>query len=75
MAYELFEGSKFEGHTMISVIEAFKEKYRLEKLIMGADAGLLSAKNVEGLAKKNMNLFWLQELKTKQSKPSNICWP
>jgi transposase len=53
LAYELFEGSKFEGHTMIPVIEAFKEKYRLEKLIVVADAGLLSTKNIQGLCEKN----------------------
>ncbi len=53
LAYELFEGSKFEGHTMIPVIETFKQKYTLEKLIVVADAGLLSAKNIEGLCDKN----------------------
>lgn len=53
LAYELFEGSKFEGHTMIPVIETFKEKYKLEKLIVVADAGLLSAKNIQGLCEKN----------------------
>lgn len=53
LAYELFEGSKFEGHTMIPVIETFKEKYKLEKLVVVADAGLLSTKNIEGLCEKN----------------------
>ncbi len=53
LAYELFEGSKFEGHTMILVIETFKQKYTLEKLIVVAEAGLLSAKNIEGLCDKN----------------------
>ncbi|MEO5572643.1 MAG: IS1634 family transposase [Bacteroidia bacterium] len=49
LAYELFEGSKFEGHTMIPVIESFKKKFQLEKLIVIADAGLLSAKNIKAL--------------------------
>lgn len=49
LAYELFEGNKFEGHTMIPVIEAFKERYKLEKLVVIADSGLLSKKNVEQL--------------------------
>lgn len=53
LAYELFEGSKFEGHTMIPVIESFKEKYQLEKLIVVADAGLLSSKNIKSLCEKN----------------------
>jgi transposase len=53
LAYELFEGSKFEGHTMIPVIETFKEKYKLEKLVVVADAGLLSTKNIKALCEKN----------------------
>lgn len=34
LAYELFEGDKFEKYTMISDIETFKKKYDLKKLIM-----------------------------------------
>lgn len=53
LVYELFEGSKFEGHTMIPVIDAFKEKYQLEKIVVVADAGLMSAKNIKALNEKN----------------------
>jgi len=49
LAYELFEGSKYEGHTMLPVIEAFKKKYQLEQLVVVADAGLMSSKNVDQL--------------------------
>ena len=31
LAYEIFEGNKFEGHTMLPVIEAFKNKYQDRK--------------------------------------------
>jgi len=44
--YEAFEGSSFEGHTMIPVIERFKAKYNLQQLTVVADAGLMSNKNV-----------------------------
>lgn len=52
LTYELFEGSTFEGYTMIPVIEAFKQKYQLERLVVVADAGLLSAKNIQALNEK-----------------------
>lgn len=42
LAYEIFEGNKFEGHTMLPVINAFKKKYDLEKMVVIADSGLLS---------------------------------
>jgi transposase len=46
LAYDIFEGNQFEGHTMLPIINTFKQKYRLEKLIVVADAGLLSKENV-----------------------------
>lgn len=49
LAYEMFEGNKFEGKTMLPVIEAFKKNYGLEKLVIIADAGLLSNDNIEQL--------------------------
>src|SRR5688572_14784278 len=52
LAYEIFEGNKFEGHTMLPVIEAFKHKYNLEQLIVVADAGLLSNDNINELQNK-----------------------
>ena len=53
LAYGVFEGSKFEGHTMLPVIEAFKEKYHLDQIIVVADAGLLSEKNISAITEKN----------------------
>jgi transposase len=51
--YEMFEGNKFEGHTMLPVIESFKNKHQLERLIIVADAGLMSNKNIEQLIENN----------------------
>jgi transposase len=52
LAYEIFEGNKFEGHTMLPVIEVFKAKYKLDKLVVIADAGLLSNANLQELQSK-----------------------
>ena len=51
--YEIFEGNKFEGHTMLPVIEAFKKKHQLQQLVIVADAGLMSNKNIEQLTQGN----------------------
>lgn len=53
LAYDIFEGNKFEGHTMLPIIDAFKEKYNLNQLIIIADSGLLSSNNVEELQQKH----------------------
>jgi len=52
LAYEIHQGNKFEGHTMLPIIDAFKEKYDLDKLVVIADSGLLSSSNIEELQDK-----------------------
>jgi len=52
LAYEIFEGNKFEGHTMLPVVDAFKMKYCLNRLVIIADSGLLSKSNIEELQSK-----------------------
>ena len=52
LAYEIFEGNKFEGHTMLPVIDRFKDKYNINKLIIIADSGLLSSQNITELQEK-----------------------
>ncbi|MCG8306651.1 MAG: IS1634 family transposase [Cytophagales bacterium] len=49
LAYEIFEGNKFEGHTMLPVLEAFRKKYNLGQLVIIADSGLLSKSNIKDL--------------------------
>jgi transposase len=49
LAYDIYEGNKFEGHTMLPVLDLFKEKYDLDQLVIIADSGLLSNANIEDL--------------------------
>jgi transposase len=46
LAYEIFEGNKYEGHTLLPVIEKYKHKYQVAQLAVIADAGLLSNENI-----------------------------
>lgn len=52
LAYEVFEGNKFEGHTMLPVVERFRKKYNIAQLIIVADSGLLSKSNIDELRLK-----------------------
>ncbi len=45
LAYDIFRGNQFEGHTMLPIIDAFQAKYNLDELVVVADAGLLSREN------------------------------
>jgi transposase len=53
IGYDIHEGDIFEGHTFIPVIQKYEEKYKLNKPIVVADAGLLSQKNIIRLEENN----------------------
>jgi transposase len=50
--YDVFEGDKYEGDTLIPIIEHFVDKHKPQQLIVVADAGLLSQKNMALLSEK-----------------------
>jgi len=49
LAFDIFDGNKYEGDTFLPVLEGFRVKYQLKKLTVVADAGLLSKSNVQQL--------------------------
>ncbi|MDM1377376.1 IS1634 family transposase, partial [Myroides marinus] len=71
LAYDMFEGNKFEGHTMLPIIDSFKKKYNLQKLVIVADAGLLSNTNVKDLQAKNYEFILGARIKTESKQIKN----
>ena len=53
LAFEMFEGNRFEGQTVLPVIEKFKARYNLQQIVIIADAGLLSHQNIQALCELN----------------------
>ena len=53
LAYDIYQGNKFEGHTLLPIIDSFKSKYKIEKLTIIADSGLLSQSNIDELQTNN----------------------
>lgn len=50
LSYSIFNGSQYEGFTMIPVIDEFVRKFSLKDFVVVADAGLMNSKNI-GLLK------------------------
>ena len=71
LAYEVFEGNKFEGHTMIPVIDSFKQKYALENLVIIADSGLLSNENIATLQQKEYEFILGARIKNEKQAVQN----
>jgi len=49
LAYCIHEGNKYEGHTMLPIIEEFIQKYQLDDFVVVADSGLMNNANIEEL--------------------------
>lgn len=47
LAYSLFNGSQFEGRTMIPIVDDFIQRYEIKDFVLVADAGLMSRKNLD----------------------------
>jgi len=47
LAYSLFNGSQYEGYTMIPVVEDFVNRFGLEDFVVVADSGLMNQKNID----------------------------
>lgn len=46
LAYSLFNGSQYEGRTMIPIVEDFVKRFELEDFVVVADSGLMSKTNI-----------------------------
>lgn len=55
VAYDIFKGNAFEGHTFIPIISAFKSKNQIEKLTVVADAAMISMENIKALERNNLS--------------------
>jgi transposase len=47
LSYSLFNGSQFEGRTMLPIVEDFVQRFNLTDFVVVADSGLMSKKNIE----------------------------
>jgi len=47
VGYELFNGSMYEGHTLIPTLTNLKKRYQIDKVTVVADSGLISEYNIE----------------------------
>jgi transposase len=67
LAYEIFDGKKFEGHTILPVLNHFKEQYKLDKLVVVADSGLISQTNKELLEQSGYEYILGARIKNESS--------
>lgn len=52
-----FEGDKAETHTIVPIIEQFAQRHGIADMVVVADAGMLSAKNLTALDEANLRFI------------------
>jgi transposase len=55
IAYEIFSGNTFEGHTLIPTIKDFIRKNNAQEFTVVADAAMISSENIAELSKNKIN--------------------
>lgn len=55
IAYSIFPGNMFEGHTIIPVVNSFIEKHAVKEFTVVADAAMISTTNIQELLRNNIN--------------------
>ena len=53
LSYSLFNGSQYEGRTMLPVVEDFVQRFNLDDFVVVADSGLMSQSNIDLLESGN----------------------
>jgi transposase len=50
LAYETFEGNTYEGNTLIPALDKLRKKYKINRVILVADSGLINKNNIDQIA-------------------------
>lgn len=68
IGYDIYQGSIYEGHTLIPVLERFEKRFDLNKPIVVADAGLLSSDNIAELKENGYSFILGARIKNESAK-------
>jgi len=68
LAYSIHEGNKYEGHTMLPVVEDFVNKFDLKDFVIVADSGLMNKDNVADLEQKKYKYILGAKIKSESKK-------
>jgi hypothetical protein len=69
LSYEVYEGNKYEGHTLIDILQKFQTKFNLKnKPIVVADRGMLTNANIAYLENHNYKYILAYKIKNIDNK-------
>jgi len=64
LSYEVYEGNRYEGHTLVDILQKFQDKFQLDhKPIVVADRGMLTNENIAYLENHNYKYILAARIK------------
>jgi transposase len=67
LSYSVFNGSQYEGRTMLPVVEDFVQRFNLDEFIIVADSGLMNQSNIALLESGNYKYIIGARIKNESS--------
>lgn len=71
LGYEIFRGDKYEGHTLLPVLNHFRRIYGLKNIVVVADSGLLTQDNINALKSNGYQFILGARIKTEKESLKN----
>ena len=68
LSYSLFNGSQYEGRTMLPIVEDFIDRFKLDDFIVVADSGLMNKSNISLLESGGYKYIIGAKIKTETDK-------
>ena len=68
LAYYIHEGNKYEGHTMLPVVQQFVKEYNLHDFIVVADSGFMTGDDINELERLGYRYIIGARIKTESEK-------
>jgi len=59
IGYKAFSGSTYEGHALIPALEELRQRYKLDKVVFVADAGMFNKDNLSELNKHKKDISYI----------------
>jgi transposase len=63
VGYDLYSGDTYEGHTLVDGLNKLKERYKINKVIVVADSGMLNSDNLLTINEKGYEFIVGERLK------------
>jgi transposase len=67
LAYSIHAGNKYEGHTMLPIVDDFVKKFDLKDFVIVADSGLMNKDNIKLLEEGNHKYIIGARIKTEST--------